>query len=203
MPSLRSLRSRARFFRAPSSNPLACPPFFALAQVATLIQLTMAVYFAVTKDVESYDHSVLAYPPTILLFTASVLMRPRCNGEGYMRFLTLHFVLQFPFSEGIAAATRVYVGQPWTMVTAGIRITIVTVLFAAGKRFRSSVAHLPDAELSEFLTQTVMAKTAAAFGPMCLLMFSSLACIVGGNDECTAGILTSTYLGLMLLALLL
>ena len=108
-----------------------------------------------------------------------VFLRPKDNGAGIK---TLH--LQFFFfvcSEGAHAVyffrTEKY-SKSWYAVT---RIPFYLIAYWLGLKLRRRAAHLPPAELSNFLCQTVLLGGVSAMSPMVFFMFEAVSCMTTGN----------------------
>ena len=144
-------------------------------------------------------------PIAVLSFVMVVMYKPKRTDVGYKRFLYFHFLTFAVVTEVGVAVGYIRSGLIFHGWFAILRIPLWCLAFWLGLKLRESAAKLPPQELSDFLSQTVLVKGAAAMGPMLFFSFEAVSCFISqdslSNGQCgntsSAALLLSMYLAIL------
>ena len=169
--------------------------------VISSLYTAIHVVFALTGELiytEFYAYVLL--PTCVTSLIIAFALKPRRNDLAYMAFLSFQYVA---FSIGVEVLSMK--GYKWDkdqMRVGFVRGLVWLILFLVALKFRFSIARLSDADLSKFLSMSVIkGGLMVGIGQLVFLAFSSIQCVnessVEGDvwRECTRSLYSQTGLG--------
>jgi hypothetical protein len=175
--------------------------------VAPSIIASFAVYvgtlmFAITGD-EVYDRVVNVF--LILswgMWVAAWMMKPRRTDRKYKLFLYAHFCLQFILPDINTAVGYARNGSFARVAMSFIRIAVTCAALPLAVGLRRISAQLSDADLTTYLTATVLRRNLETAIPLLFLSFEVVGCLSASSDQasCEKASFVSMFLSGFVLA---